>query len=83
MVTPPSGTVMVFVNERPVHLAQAGTLADAVRAADDQLVAALDDGRAYLTDGRGVRSDPTDPLAPGAIIRVIVSARRPGPDADT
>lgn len=73
---------MVFVNERPIWLAPAGTLVDAVRAADAKLVTALDAGRAYLTDGRGVRSDPTDPIVAGAIIRVVVSARRPEPDAD-
>lgn len=81
MVTQPPDTVMVFVNERPVWLEPAGTLIDAVRAVDDQLVAALETGRAYLTDGRGVRSATTDPLVAGAIIRVVISARRPEPDA--
>jgi len=40
------------------------------------LLARLDDGTAYLTDGRGIRIDPGAPLAAGAILRVVKSARR-------
>ena len=32
--------------------------------------------RAYLTDGRGIRMDPSALVGPGAIIRVVTSARR-------
>jgi hypothetical protein len=33
-------------------------------------------GTAYVTDGRGIEIDPTPPLAAGAILRVVVRARR-------
>lgn len=38
-------------------------------------------GLAYVTDGRGIEVDPAETLASGAILRVIVRARR-GADAD-
>jgi len=49
---------------------------DAVAARDPSLLARLDDGTAYLTDGRGIRIDPGAPLAAGAILRVVKSAGR-------
>lgn len=82
MASPAADTVTVFVNERPVRVSSPGDLAAAVRAADPGLATALDDGRAYLTDGRGIACDPADPVVAGAIIRVVVSARRRVPDAD-
>ncbi len=72
----------VFVNEHLVRLAPPVTARAAARAHDPALVEALDSGRAYVTDGRGIRCDPDAPLEPGAIVRVVVSARRPGSDAD-
>lgn len=65
-----------FVNEQPVELPRAATARDAVAALDPALAEQLDAGAAYLTDGRGIRLDPAAPLAPGAIIRAVVSARR-------
>jgi hypothetical protein len=57
---------------------------DAVHAADPALAERLRAGNAYLTDGRGIRLDPAAAVFPGAIIRVIRSARgaEPPPDAD-
>jgi hypothetical protein len=82
MASPAADTVTVFVNERPVRVSSPGDLAAAVRAADPTLATALDDGRAYLTDGRGIACGPTDSVVAGAIIRVVISARRREPDAD-
>jgi hypothetical protein len=70
----------VYVNERPVDVEGGATVRAAVAAADAALAAALADGRAYATDGRGIRIAPDAALAAGAIVRVVVSARRP--DAD-
>jgi hypothetical protein len=71
-----SDQLTVFVNERRVQVPLPATALSAVRAADPALVDALHAGRAYLTDGRGVPC-PTDlALAPGAILRVVMSARR-------
>jgi hypothetical protein len=54
---------------------------DAVRLFDATLGERVAAGAAYMTDGRGVEVNPAEPLTNGAILRVIVRARR-GPDAD-
>ncbi|MFN2326562.1 MAG: hypothetical protein ABR551_11840 [Gemmatimonadales bacterium] len=72
----------VFVNEKPVHIAPSGTALQAVAALDQDLADRLAAGGAYITDGRGIRLAPDEILSAGAIIRVIISARRE-PDADT
>jgi len=79
-----SEPVLVFVNERPVRLAPGSTAADAVAGMDVRLAAGLARGAAYLTDGRGIRCDPSTPVTPGAIFRVVLTARAdPGAsDAD-
>jgi hypothetical protein len=46
-----------------------------VRAADAALGEALAGGRAYLTDGRGVRVSPDAVLEAGAILRVVRSTK--------
>lgn len=73
--------VRAFVNEQAVEVPRGATARDAVVALDPALAARLDGAGAYLTDGRGIRMDPGDALAPGAILRVVISARR-GADAD-
>jgi hypothetical protein len=74
---------MVFVNERMVRVPAPATALAAVRALDPALADLVAAGRARLTDGRGLPCDPDAPVAPGAILRAAVSARRPGePDAD-
>ncbi len=71
----------VFVNEQPVQVVAGGTALQAVAALDGDLAERLGAGKAYVTDGRGIRLAPEDVLSAGAILRVIVSARR-APDAD-
>ncbi len=66
----------IFVNERPVGVAPGTTAREAARAFDPALGARLDAGEAYLTDGRGVRLEGDELVAPGSILRVVVSARR-------
>ncbi len=73
-------TTRVYVNERAVDVAPGESAAAAVRAADAELGEALAGGRAYLTDGRGVRIAPDAVLEAGAILRVVRSTRA-GDDA--
>lgn len=76
-----TATIQVFVNERRVELPAGSAARGAVAALDPVLLARLDAGEAYLTDGRGIRLDSGAPLTTGGIIRVVVTARR-GPRAD-
>jgi len=76
-----TGTIRAFVNEQPVTVRAGAPAREAVAALDPALAARLDAGEAYLTDARGIRCEPGAPLGPGAILRVVVPARR-GPDAD-
>jgi adenosine deaminase len=73
-------SVRVFVNEKPVTVARGATVRDAVEALDRELAGLLASGAAYATDGVG---RPVDALAPvgegGAIVRVVVTARRGPP----
>ncbi|MSR01286.1 MAG: hypothetical protein EXR94_00900 [Gemmatimonadetes bacterium] len=68
--------IPVFVNDRRVAVAPGTTAAGAAISADASHAETLGDGRAYLTDGRGIRMDPSALVGPGAIIRVVTSARR-------
>jgi hypothetical protein len=74
--------ILLFVNDRPVRVPPEGTLGDAVAASDGGLAAKLREGAAYLTDGRGIRVEPSSPVFPGAIIRVVLSARASRNEAD-
>ncbi|MBS1240993.1 MAG: hypothetical protein H6R40_420 [Gemmatimonadetes bacterium] len=67
----------VFVNERPVRVPPAGDALAAVRALDPALADTVAAGRGYLTDGRGIRVALDMPMAAGAILRAVVSARQP------
>jgi hypothetical protein len=83
-----SGTIRVFVNANAVDLPAGADVGDAVRAFDAELEASITSGGAYVTDGRGIEIDPASQLSSGAILRVIVRARREGgrrggADADT
>ena len=71
-------TIRLFVNEKPVDVADAATVADAVRAFDAALGAALVAGTARATDARGIDLSPAEPVGPGSIIRVLGASR---PDA--
>jgi hypothetical protein len=74
-------TISVFVNGGKLDLPVGTAVAEAVRMADATLEARIADGTAYVTDGRGIEVAPTDTLTSGAILRVVVRARR-GDDAD-
>ncbi len=75
-------TIRVFVNASAVDLPAGADVREAVRAFDNQLDASIAEGAAYVTDGRGIEIDPASRLASGAILRVVVRARRGGDNAD-
>jgi hypothetical protein len=77
-----SATLTVFVNERALRLPPGADVLAAVRAFDPALEAALDEGAAYVTDGRGIPVAPTASLSGGAILRVVVSSRRTPAERD-
>ena len=62
-----------FVNERALSLTPGATVRDAVTAFDPALADRVVRAEAYVTDGRGIRIPPEQPLAGGAILRVISS----------
>ena len=71
-----------FVNERSLALAPGATVRDAVAAFDPGLAERLAGGAAYVTDARGIRVAADHPLAGGAILRVVTSARAATDDPD-
>jgi len=76
------GELRVFVNEQLVTV-PAGSLARAaVERLDAALAAALAEGHALLTDGRGLPLSAADPLYAGAIIRTVASGRSAAAGAD-
>jgi len=76
-----SDLILIFLNDRPVHIGAGSTLADVLRESAPDLLAALDGGTAVATDGRGVPVDRNAAAAPGAIFRVHRSARTGTADA--
>jgi len=68
--------IRVFVNEEAVVVMPGATIREAVMALNPDLAAALREGRAYVTDGVGRPVEPSGSVEPGAIFRVVVSARR-------
>lgn len=75
-------TIPVFVDGHCVRPAAGQPASAAVALHDAGLAEQLASGAAYVTDGRGIRLAPDAPLHAGAILRVIVSARRPPDEAD-
>jgi hypothetical protein len=75
-------TIPVFVNERAVRVPRQADVLAAVRLADAPLADAFAAGDAQATDARGLPVAAADPLAPGAILRVRVSARARAGEAD-
>ena len=73
--------IRVFVNSVVVDLPAGSSVAEAVRRFDPALGDRVTAGEAYVTDGRGIEIDPDQTLASGAILRVVVRARR-GSNAD-
>jgi len=74
-------TIPVFVNGSTLFVVPGTTAGAAAAQADARYAEAAEAGRAYLTDGRGIRRDPSESLAAGDILRVIVSAARDLPEA--
>jgi hypothetical protein len=77
-----SAPVPVFVNGQRILIAAGQPAAAAVARHDEALARQLASGAAYVTDGRGIRMAPDAPLGAGAILRVIVSARRAPDEGD-
>jgi hypothetical protein len=71
-----SEIIRVFVNSNPVDLPAGADVAQAVRAFDATLEPRIATGAAYVTDGRGIEIEPATQLSAGAILRVVVRARR-------
>ena len=69
-------TIRVFVNAGALDLPSGADVAQAVRLFDPALERQIASGIAYVTDGRGIELDSTAPLTAGAILRVVVRARR-------
>jgi hypothetical protein len=76
-----TGTIKVFVNATGVELPGGARVSEAVAAYDPALLSSVTSGAAYVTDGRGIEIEGNAPLTSGAILRVVVRARR-GTDAD-
>ena len=74
-------TIRVFVNGGMLELPAGTAVGEAIGRFDPTLGHQMAVGVAYVTDGRGIEVGPADPLTNGAILRVVVRARR-GPDAD-
>ena len=69
-------TIRVFIDETPLTIPAGSTVREAVTIHDAALLDPLDDDRAYVTDGRGIRLEPDALLHGGSILRVVVSRRR-------
>ena len=77
-----SNSIPVFVDGHCVRPAPGQTASGAVALHHPGLAAQVAAGTAYITDGRGIRLAPDTPLHAGAILRVIVTARRQPDEAD-
>jgi hypothetical protein len=71
-----SEIIRVFVNASPVDVPAGADVAQAVRAFDPTLGPRIVAGAAFVTDGRGIEIEPAARLSAGAILRVVVRARR-------
>jgi hypothetical protein len=76
-------TIPVFVNEHRLEVPRGATAAGAAACFDPALAARPSATAVTITDARGLPVAPDAVLAPGAILRVVASARRAGgADAD-
>ena len=69
-------SIRVFVNASAVDVAAGADVSEAVRAFDAALERQVVSGAAYVTDGRGIEVPASLQLSSGAILRVVVRARR-------
>jgi hypothetical protein len=72
----------VFVNAVPLEVGKGADVRGAVRALDPELERKLVAGSAFVTDARGIDVPLDAVLAAGAILRVVVTARRAAGEAD-
>ncbi len=72
----------VFVNAIPLEIERGADVRAAVLALDGELERKLAAGAAFVTDARGIEIPVQSVLAEGAILRVVVSARRAGGELD-
>ncbi len=70
-----SEMIRVYVNEQAVEVTAGARASAAVAVHNPELAEKIAAGGAYITDGRGIRLESETLLGPGAILRVIVSAR--------
>ena len=68
--------IRVFVNATPVDVDPGAEVRDALRLCDPALEASVTSGAAYVTDARGIEIPLDVRLSAGAILRVVVSARK-------
>lgn len=64
------------MNASPIDVDPGTDVRGAVAAHDPGLAAKVASGAAYVTDARGIELAGEAPLEAGAIMRVVVSARR-------
>ncbi|MBA3258097.1 MAG: hypothetical protein H0T68_01365 [Gemmatimonadales bacterium] len=72
----------VFVNATPIEVEPGTDVRGAVGIHDPALAAKLAAGAAHVTDARGIELAANAGLAAGAILRVVVSARRGVTESD-
>jgi hypothetical protein len=77
-----SSRIRVFVNAAPVEVPPGTDVRGALLVHDPELARRAEAGSALVTDARGIELPLAAPLAAGSILRVILRARRGGPDAD-
>jgi len=74
--------IRVFVNATPVDVPAGTDVRGAIRALDPALEASAATGAALVTDARGIALPLDGALDAGAILRVVVRARRPAQESD-
>lgn len=72
----------VFVNATPIEIEPGTDVRRAVATHDAALAAKVAAGSAYVTDARGIELGADVRLAAGAILRVVVTARRGAEESD-
>jgi len=75
-------TLPVFVNDQVVRLPAGASVTDAVTAFSAHAAAQLAANEAHVTDGRGIPLAADESVHAGAILRIIMSARRVRDEAD-
>ena len=71
--------IRVFVNQQAVAVPPGATVREAVMRCDPELARLLRDGGAYVTDGVGRPVEPAGSVEPGAILRIVRTARQAPP----